>query len=66
MKKIRIGRTRKDAQYRLNLSEEERRQQPGSPAGIVELGDRELHHATGAALATCPDCGWVACTCSPP
>ncbi len=48
MKKSDIIRAWRDEEFRLSLSESERSQLPGNPAGVVELSDSELHGVDGA------------------
>jgi mersacidin/lichenicidin family type 2 lantibiotic len=43
-----IIRAWKDEEYRQNLSDEERRQLPENPAGLIELTDANLSSAAGA------------------
>jgi mersacidin/lichenicidin family type 2 lantibiotic len=47
MHKVDIVRAWKDEEYRLSLSEEERRQLPPHPAGLIELDEAQLASARG-------------------
>ena len=47
MSRIDVIRAWKDEQYRLGLTEEQRRQLPAHPAGLIELSDDELEPAAG-------------------
>jgi mersacidin/lichenicidin family type 2 lantibiotic len=47
MSSEKIIRAWKDLEYRLSLSEAERAQLPGHPAGLIELTEKELNPVVG-------------------
>lgn len=72
MKKVDIIRAWKDPEYRAGLSEEDRAGLPVNPAGVIELTDDELAHASGmygppqTTAWTCTNYTWRAwLTCCP-
>jgi mersacidin/lichenicidin family type 2 lantibiotic len=47
MRKLDVARAWKDEDYRMSLSDDERRTLPTNPAGLIEISDNELGAVAG-------------------